>query len=229
MKKLPLYSITGEKTGTLDAPEEVFGVTAHADLIHQAAEAARANQRKPYAHTKDRGEVSGGGKKPWRQKHTGRARHGSTRSPLWVGGGVTFGPRKEEVFKKALPNKMRRKALLGVLTNKLNADSIAIVESLSFPELKTKLGAKLVRSIWPTGTIMVFGAQSDGSFIKVLRNLDKVETSKIDSINILDILNHRNLLFSRSALVQLTKQYGRTKLVQQKEKAIPASRTGAAR
>ena len=212
--KLPLYSIDGVKTGTLDAPKEVFGVVAHADLIHQAVIAAQANRRKPYAHTKDRGDVRGGGKKPWRQKGTGRARHGSIRSPLWKGGGVTFGPRKEEVLKKALPNKMRQKAFLGVLSNKANSGDVAVVESLSFPELKTKLGARLINTIYNQGTVMVFGTEVDGLFMKVLRNIDKVRVGNVGSINILDILNYRSILFSKSALEQLIKTHGRTRLVQ---------------
>ena len=107
--KVPLYNQEGKESGQALLPKEIFDVKFNSDLVHQVAVSQAANRRRVIAHTKGRGDVRGGGKKPWRQKGTGRARHGSRRSPIWKGGGVTFGPTKERVFKKDIPKKMRRK------------------------------------------------------------------------------------------------------------------------
>ena len=114
--KYPLYNLKGEKIGTTVLPKEIFEVKINPDLIHQIAVSQSANRRRVIAHTKDRSDVSGGGRKPWRQKGTGRARHGSIRSPIWRGGGITFGPTKERVFSQKAPKRMKRKALFMVLT-----------------------------------------------------------------------------------------------------------------
>src|SRR3990167_5955176 len=116
--KISIYNQAGEKTSTMNLPKEIFEIKFNADLVHQIAVSLSANKRQISAHSKTRSEVRGGGKKPWRQKGTGRARHGSIRSPLWKGGGVTFGPRKDKVYEKDVPKKMRRKALLMVLSEK---------------------------------------------------------------------------------------------------------------
>ena len=113
-----LYNIKGEATGKLTVPENLFGLPWNADLVHQVVTAMRANMRPNVAHTKDRGEVRGGGKKPWQQKGTGRARHGSSRSPIWKGGGVTHGPRKDKIYAQKINRTMAAKALLTVLSRK---------------------------------------------------------------------------------------------------------------
>src|SRR3972149_9857733 len=113
-----IYDIDGKKSGTVTLPENVFGVRWNADLVKQVSDSLLSAKRKPIAHTKNRGEVRGGGKKPWQQKGTGRARHGSIRSPIWVGGGVTGGPRKEKNFERKVSKKMKAKALYTILSQK---------------------------------------------------------------------------------------------------------------
>ncbi len=132
--KIPVYNIEGKEMGNALLPKEIFDVKMNPDLIHQVVVSQMSNRRQITAHTKDRSEVRGGGKKPWRQKGTGRARHGSIRSPLWKGGGVTFGPRKDKVFKKEIPNKIRRKALFMVLSEKVRKNLLVLLDELKIPK-----------------------------------------------------------------------------------------------
>ena len=134
-----IYNQEGKKTGQMKLPEEVFGKDFKPDLIHQVIIGMQSNKRQGTAHTKDRGEVRGGGKKPWKQKGTGRARHGSNRSPIWIGGGVTFGPTNEKNYKKVLPKKIRKAALLSILSAKAKDKDILVVEGIEIKEPKTKI------------------------------------------------------------------------------------------
>ena len=126
--KIDIYNQKGEVTGSTTLPKEIFGVEFNADLVHQIAVSLSANKRQVSAHTKNRAEVRGGGKKPWRQKGTGRARVGSIRSPLWKGGGVTFGPRTDRKFEVEIPKKMRRKALFMVLSQKAKNNTLVVLD-----------------------------------------------------------------------------------------------------
>jgi large subunit ribosomal protein L4 len=142
-----VYNQSGTKAGTIALPSNVFGVKWNDDLVHQVVVSMMSNARSGTAHTKNRGEVSGGGKKPWKQKGTGRARHGSSRSPIWVGGGVTFGPRSEKDYSKKINKKMRVKALYTVLSRKLVDGSVLFVDALSLGEMKTKDAAKIISGL----------------------------------------------------------------------------------
>ena len=128
-----VYNQEGKKTGEISLPKEIFGVALNSDLVHQVAVSQMANRRKPIAHTKDRGEVSGGGRKPWRQKGTGRARHGSIRSPIWIGGGVAFGPNPRKYIHK-VPKKVRKVALCMALTDKVQTDRLKVIDSFDLPD-----------------------------------------------------------------------------------------------
>jgi large subunit ribosomal protein L4 len=136
--KVDTYNIKGEKAGTTELPERIFGVKWNPVLVKQVYDGERANARRPWAHAKGRGEVRGGGRKPWRQKHLGRARHGSIRSPIWVGGGVTHGPLKERDYSVKINKKMRRGALLSLLSRKLKDKELVMLDKLSVSKLKTK-------------------------------------------------------------------------------------------
>ncbi|MBI2463292.1 MAG: 50S ribosomal protein L4 [Candidatus Spechtbacteria bacterium] len=221
--KLPLYTIEGKEKGTVEVPDAIFGVSASSDLLHQAVNAALANLRKPYAHTKDRSEVRGGGRKPWKQKGTGRARHGSRRSPLWVGGGVTFGPSKEKVFAQKINTKMKQKALFGALSSKMMENNIFIVESFTTPEVKTKKGVAFLQAIKSVrgadkklGKVLIWGSMDDKEFRRMFRNIAGVTPLRIENINIIDVFNHAHVIFSKSALDLFITRYGNTRLVQPK-------------
>jgi large subunit ribosomal protein L4 len=135
---LSLYNQKGASAGTFAMPKKVFGLAWNADLVHQVVVAMQANKRAGTAHSKDRSEVSGGGKKPWKQKGTGRARHGSTRSPLWVGGGTTFGPRNDKDYSQKINKKMRVKALFTILSRKFTDNAVLLVDAIAFDAIKTK-------------------------------------------------------------------------------------------
>lgn len=142
-----VYTQKGTSAGTITLPGAVFGLPWNGDLVHQVVTGIQANKRAGTAHTKDRGEVSGGGKKPWKQKGTGRARHGSTRSPIWVGGGTTFGPRNDKDYSQKINKKMRVKALFTVLSKRLTDNQILFVDSLGLSDIKTKDAAGVLSTL----------------------------------------------------------------------------------
>lgn len=142
-----IYSIKGEKAGEIKLPENIFGLRWNADLVKQVADSLLSSRRKNVAHTKNRGEVRGGGKKPWQQKGTGRARHGSTRSPIWVGGGITHGPRNDKNYIRTVTKSMRSKALHTLLAQKYREGEVLFVDSLALSEPKTKLAISALSSL----------------------------------------------------------------------------------
>ncbi len=206
--KTELFDKTNKKVGTIDLPDKLFGVKWNADLVHQAFSAFTANQRKPWAHTKDRSEVSGGGKKPWRQKHTGRSRHGSTRSPLWKGGGVTFGPMKTKDYSKKINTKMKRLALFSVLSKKLSDGNLKIIEKLELEKPKTKEAAGILKNFFakPESTLLVVIPENKNSRL-AFRNIPKIEVATPGSLNIYECLASRNIFFEKSAVDAFVKKY----------------------
>jgi len=144
---IKIYNQEAEPVGEIKLSDKVFGVKVNESLVHQAMVTQMANQRQVLAHTKDRSEVRGGGRKPWRQKGTGRARAGSIRSPIWIGGGVTFGPRKERNFKKKINQKMKQKAILMVLSDKVANNNLMILDKLEMKEFKTKMFAEMLKKL----------------------------------------------------------------------------------
>lgn len=145
--KLDIYNQKAEKTGEMTLSDKVFGVEANEILIHQAVVTQFANERQVLAHTKDRSEVRGGGKKPWKQKGTGRARAGSSRSPIWIGGGVTFGPTKDRNFSKKINKKMKQKALLMALSDRVKNNGFVVIDNLKIEEFKTKHFNEVLKNI----------------------------------------------------------------------------------
>ncbi len=145
--KAAIYNQSGKEVGNLNLPRTIFGVPWNADLVHQVITSEQSNLRQPIAHAKGRGEVRGGGIKPWRQKGTGRARHGSIRSPIWVGGGVTHGPSKEKNYEKKINKKMKAKALYAVLSEKFRNGEILFVDSLALADAKTKHASGVLKSL----------------------------------------------------------------------------------
>lgn len=214
MLKLPVYNQEGEKVGEQDLDPKFFGLAVQKGLIHQAAVAQAANRRQVVAHTKDRGEVAGGGRKPWRQKGTGRARHGSIRSPLWRGGGVTFGPTKERVFKIKINKKARRKAILMCLSDKIVNNRLILLDKLEIPEAKTKKFLKVIENLglkvgqdFKKGTLIVLPPSAPAEVIRASRNLPKISTIRADTLNVIDILQFPYLLMPLSAVPVIQETY----------------------
>lgn len=184
MKSVNVYNTEGKKVKTQELPDNLFGVEAVHDVIHQVVVAQQNNRRTAVAHTKDRSEVRGGGKKPWRQKGTGRARHGSIRSPLWKGGGVTFGPRKNKNYSKDINTKMARKALAMILTDKVANEQFIVVDDFKMTEAKTKSLDTVLKKLPVKGRrTMIFLSKEEKDIKKASDNLERTKTYKADSIN----------------------------------------------
>ncbi len=187
--------------------KNIFEVPMNSNLVHQIATSQMSNRRQVVAHTKTRGEVSGGGKKPWRQKGTGKARHGSIRSPIWVGGGVTFGPRNERNFKKDVPKKMKRKALFMLLTEKLKNDSLIIVDSFDIKEIKTKEVKKMIDSLDLKGSVLIALEDLNETIIKSVRNIEKVATIQAKDLNCLDVLSYKYLVVTKKGIEKISETF----------------------
>ena len=200
-----IYNQKGAEAGKISLPEKVFGVKWRADLVHQVVESMRSNKRAGTADTKDRGEVRGGGKKPWKQKGTGRARHGSIRSPIWVGGGVTHGPLAEKNYKRKVSKKMRAQALFSVLSKKFKDGEIIFVDSLAMSDIKTSKAMEVVKNLAKaSGAKTLAGSKKkrilaalfarEAKTEKSFRNLPQLELVFLKNLNPLDVLNHQYLL-----------------------------------
>jgi large subunit ribosomal protein L4 len=204
--KYPVYNHQGEEVETITLPKGIFEVEANDDLIHQIAVSQSANRRVVIASTKDRAQVAGGGRKPWKQKGTGRARHSSIRSPLWRKGGVTFGPLKERNFSTIVPKKMRRKALFMVLSSKASEKSIVILDELKADKPKTKemnvLFTKLRSKIdnFKNGSTMMILPNNDKNVFLSTRNMDKVIVAEAKNINALDLLSVKYLIMPKQSI-----------------------------
>ncbi len=204
--KYKVYNQKGENAGTILLPKEVFEVEMNNDLVHQVVVSQTANRRKVIANTKDRKQVSGGGRKPWRQKGTGRARHGSIRSPIWKGGGVTFGPTKQRVFKKKIPQKMKRKSLFMVLSAKAKNKSLFVLDKLTIEKPKTKQAVGLIKDLranikdFKTGTILITLPKNDKSIILSVRNMVRVEVKQAKDLNALDLLSFKYLIMPKESV-----------------------------
>jgi len=199
--KVKLYNQKAEVIGEVDLSENVFGAPFNADLVYQAAMVQRSNQRKVLAHTKGRGEVRGGGKKPWRQKGTGRARHGSIRSPLWRGGGVTHGPTKEKNFSLKINTKMRRRAIASLISDKVRRGELFILDTLTVADGKTKHAAEVLKNFFgkkPVSILFLID-DKDESAGRAYRNLDKTKVLRSRMVNALDLLNHRYVMMTEDA------------------------------
>ncbi len=198
--KAVLYNLKGEKDGDIVLPKEVFDVKLNTELVHQVVVSQTSNRRQNSAHTKDRSEVRGGGRKPWRQKGTGRARHGSRRSPIWKGGGVTFGPTNERNFKKKVNKKVKRKALLMVLSEKNRKDLIYFTNNFSLDKPKTKEVSGFFKKFVNDKKALVVLPEIDKNVVLSIRNLENVDTIQAKDINCLDLLSYKYLIVFKPAV-----------------------------
>lgn len=199
--KYPLYDQKGKETGTTLLPKEIFDIKINPDLVHQVVVSQMANRRRVIAHTKDRSEVRGGGRKPWRQKGTGRARHGSRRSPIWRGGGITFGPTKDRVFKKKINKKMRRKALFMVLSAKAKEKLIVVLDDLKLEAPKTKEMAKILNKIiTPKSSALIALTKKDEKVLRAGRNIARTQIMEARNLNPLDMVSFKYLILSTETI-----------------------------
>ncbi len=209
---ISVYTQEGAKKDTITLPEQVFGVSFQPDLVHQVVIAMQANARAGTAHTKDRSEVAGGGKKPWRQKGTGRARHGSRRSPIWTGGGVTFGPRNEKDFSQKINKKVKAKALASVLSKKYSDEELVVLDSLQFSEAKTAEAKKAIAAVAKGTGIETLATKKKNTALVVLsarneiveqsfRNFGNIEVRQAKDVNPVDLLTYKYLIISNPSEV----------------------------
>jgi large subunit ribosomal protein L4 len=205
MPSVDIKNARGESVGTLDLDERVFGIEPNRAVLHQAVVTQLANQRKGTHDTKTRGEVAGGGKKPWRQKGTGRARQGSTRSPHWRGGGIVFGPHPRS-YHRSLPRKMRRLAMRSALSAKVRDSALTVVDVLSVPTGKTKEMVELLGALGlKKGVLMVLHERED-LLLRSSANVAKVRAVTIEGMNLLDILNFPTLILTRDSVAAITER-----------------------
>ncbi len=192
----------GKRVETLTLPKEVFSVRWNPDAVHQAVVGTQTNARSKVAHAKGRGEVSGGGKKPWRQKGTGRARHGSIRSPIWKGGGVTFGPQSGRVFSSKVNKKMKRFALASLLSRKLKDKKIFVFDSLTFEPAKTKTVAEFLRKrMGERPSVLFIRAKENQGLPRAARNIPRVDVVATSGVNILACVTREKIVFEKGALL----------------------------
>ncbi len=205
-----IYNQKGAEAGKISLPAKVFAAKWRADLVHQVVEGMRSNKRAGTADTKDRGEVRGGGKKPWKQKGTGRARHGSSRSPIWVGGGVTHGPLAAKNYKRTISKNMRAQALFSVLSKKMKDGQIIFVDSLETGKINTKEAAAVMKSISKATGAKPLAASKKPRVLTALfarnekseksfRNLPQLEMVFVKNLNPMDILNYQYLIIENPA------------------------------
>ncbi len=201
MAKVQILDQNGKKFKEIDAPQEILSYPPKEHLIYEAVVSYRANQRRGTASTKTRAEVRGGGRKPWRQKGTGRARAGSIRSPLWRKGGTVFGPKSRD-YSYGIPKKAKRNALKSALSMKFAENQILVLESLEFKEPKTKEGINLLRKLNLESALFIDCSENKNLFLS-LRNIPKVKAIDKNNITVYDVMNHQSLVFTKRAFESL--------------------------
>ena len=207
--KLPVYNTEGKEVKKIEVSDEIFALKWNADLVHQVVTSILSNARTPIAHTKNRGEVRGGGKKPWQQKGTGQARHGSRRSPIWIGGGITFGPRNEKNYDRKVNKKMRSKALATVLSQKIRDNELILVEAMSFAKPKTVDAKKIILALSKVENAAKLSTKRKNTAIiglsgrnvnaeKSFANFGNMLVEEVRNINPANVLNHKYLVIENA-------------------------------
>lgn len=205
MANVSVYNMEGKEVGTMELNDAVFGVEVNEHLVHMAVVAQLANKRQGTQKAKTRSEVSGGGRKPWRQKGTGHARQGSTRAPQWTGGGVVFAPTPRD-YTIRLNKKEKRAALKSALTSRVNENKFIVVDELKFDEIKTK-NFKSVMSNLKISKALVVLADNDKNTVLSARNLPDVKTSLVNTINVYDILKYNTVVATKAAVASIEEVY----------------------
>ncbi|EFD94310.1 50S ribosomal protein L4 [Megasphaera lornae] len=202
MPKVSTYNITGAKTGEIELNDSVFGVEVNEAVMRQALLRQLANERLGTHSTKTRGLVRGGGRKPWKQKGTGRARVGSSRSPLWVGGGTVWGPHPRSYAQK-MPRKARRLAVKSALSDKVNTNELFVLDEIKLAAAKTKEVVALIKNFQFTGEKVLFVTDNDEIVIRCARNIEGVKAISTEGVNIFDLLHYTKLFVTKSAVAKI--------------------------
>jgi len=200
-----VYNMNGDQVGSIDLSDDIFNVTVNEPAIHMAVTQYLANQRQGTKGTKTRAEVRGGGKKPWRQKGTGRARQGSTRSPQWTGGGVVFAPKARDYSIK-MNKKHKRLAIKSALSAKLQASKLIVLDSLAFSEIKTKQMVNVCKNLKTDNALVVLDS-ADTNVIRSARNIPNVTTAGVNTINVYDIVKHDTFVVTKDAVSKIQEVY----------------------
>ena len=206
MPKLNVYNIEGKKVSDIDLKEEIFGIEPNEAVIHSVLVNYLANQRQGTQSTKTRSEVSGGGRKPWRQKGTGRARQGSIRAPQWIKGGIALGP-KPRSYKYTVNKKERRLAVKSMLSMKVLEQSLVVVDKLAFDEIKTKNMVNALNNLKVTGKTLIMLPEKNENVQKSARNIEGVKTTLVNTINVYDLLKYNNLVVTLDTVKKLEEVY----------------------
>lgn len=205
MPNVTLFNIEGQRVGEVELSDAVFGTEIRPDLMHRAVVTYLANQRQGTSSTKTRAQVAGGGRKPWRQKGTGRARHGSIRSPLWRKGGITFGP-KPRSFKAILPKKVRRIALRSALSSKVEDNELILLEGLQMQGPKTREMAGILMNLKSSRALIVLDDRDDNVILSA-RNIPGIKTTSVNTLNVYDILNYDQLIMTKKTAERVEEVY----------------------
>ena len=205
MASVSVYNMEGNEVGTIELNDAVFGVDVNEHLVHMAVVAQLANKRQGTQKAKTRSEVSGGGRKPWRQKGTGHARQGSTRAPQWTGGGVVFAPVPRD-YTIRLNKKEKRLALKSVLTSKVQENKLIVVDELKFDEIKTKNFVNVMNNLKAEKALVVLN-ENDANVVMSARNIPTVKTALTNTINVYDILKYNTLILTKDAVATIEEVY----------------------
>ena len=206
MPKIDVYNIKGEKVKQVALNDEIFGIEPNEELVHAAVVNYLANQRQGTQNTKTRAEVRGGGKKPWRQKGTGRARQGSIRAPQWIKGGIALGP-KPRSYKYTINKKERRLAIKSVLSSKVLENQLTVLDNLSFDEIKTKNMVSTLENLKIEGKILIMLPERNENVQKSARNIEGVKTTLVNTINVYDLLKYNKLVITLDTVKKLEEVY----------------------
>ena len=206
MPSIDVYNIEGKKVSTVDLKEEIFGIEPNEEIVHSVLINYLANQRQGTQSTKTRSEVRGGGKKPWRQKGTGRARQGSIRAPQWIKGGIALGP-KPRSYKYKVNKKERRLAIKSLLSSKVLENDLIVVDKFNFKEIKTKQMVNAMNNLKITDKAFVVLASSDEKVQKSARNIENVKTGSVNTINVYDLLRYKKLVLTVDSIKKLEEVY----------------------
>ncbi|NTW27584.1 MAG: 50S ribosomal protein L4 [Candidatus Moranbacteria bacterium] len=209
MATIAIHNQEGKKIEDLEIKDAVFGVAANDELLHQVFMVIAGNQRNPIAHTKDKSEVAGSGKKPFKQKGTGSARQGQKRNPVMRGGGVAFGPTNERNFKRDLNKKMKQKAVVIAISEKLRSGTLIAIDSLLVANAKTKSFDQILKKLKLSGKVLVSFSEDEKKTSLISRNLENISNIETKDLNVMDLLNNKFLLLSKTSIAFLEEKFAK--------------------